>query len=80
VEYAPEVRVNVVLPGSILTRVWDDLPQDVREEASQQATLKRMGRPEEVAEVVEFLASDRASYITVAVLAVDGGMSTTVVA
>lgn len=80
VEYAPEVRVNAVLPGSILTRVWSDLPKEEREAAARQATLKRMGTPEEVADAVEFLASERASYITGAVLAVDGGMSTTVVA
>lgn len=79
-EYAPEVRVNAVLPGSIQTRVWDDLPEAAREQARQLATLKRMGKPDEVAEVVEFLASERASYITGAALAVDGGMSTTVVA
>ena len=80
VEYAPEVRVNAVLPGSILTRVWSDLPEEEREKAARRATLKRMGRPEEVADAVEFLASERASYITGAVLAVDGGLSTTVVA
>lgn len=78
-EYAPEVRVNAVLPGSIQTRVWEALDDGARSAAAQQATLRRFGTPEEVAEAVEFLASERASYITGVALLVDGGMSTTVV-
>lgn len=77
-DYAPRVRVNVVLPGSIQTRVWDAAGEADRAAALQQATLQRLGRPEEVASVILFLASEAASYVTGASLVVDGGQTTTV--
>lgn len=77
-DYAPHVRVNAVLPGSIETRVWDAASQAGREAAARQATLGRLGRPEEVAAVIRFLASEDASYVTGVALAVDGGQTTTV--
>ncbi len=76
VEYAPHVRVNCVLPGSIETRIWDAVDEAGREEAARQATLGRFGRPEEVAAAIVFLASEGASYITGASLVVDGGQTT----
>ncbi|WP_255559997.1 SDR family NAD(P)-dependent oxidoreductase [Salinibacterium sp. M195] len=77
VDYAPHVRVNVVLPGSIQTRQWDHQGAAELELAARQATLQRLGTPEEVASVIQFLAGDGASYITGASLLVDGGMTTT---
>lgn len=77
-EYAPEVRVNAVLPGSIETRIWDHADEAGRAAAIAQATLGRMGTPDEVANVICFLASDAASYVTGAAVPVDGGQSTTV--
>ncbi|KQM83607.1 SDR family NAD(P)-dependent oxidoreductase [Agromyces sp. Leaf222] len=77
-EYAPHVRINAVLPGSIETRVWDAAAEEGRAAALRQATLGRMGRPEEVATVIRFLASDEASYVTGVALPVDGGQTTTV--
>lgn len=77
-DYAPHVRVNAVLPGSILTRVWDGVDPDGHEAALRQATLGRFGRPDEIASVIVFLAGEGASYITGVALPVDGGMSTTV--
>lgn len=77
-EYAPHVRVNAVLPGSILTRVWDGVDTAGYDAALRQATLGRFGRPEEVAAVIVFLAGDGASYVTGVALPVDGGMTTTV--
>lgn len=77
-DYAPHVRVNAVLPGSILTRVWDGVDPEGHESALRQATLGRFGRPDEIASVIVFLAGEGASYITGVALPVDGGMSTTV--
>jgi NAD(P)-dependent dehydrogenase (short-subunit alcohol dehydrogenase family) len=76
-DYAPHVRVNVVLPGAIETRQWKHQSTEAHELAGKQATLQRLGKPEEVASVIQFLASEGASYITGASLLVDGGMTTT---
>jgi NAD(P)-dependent dehydrogenase (short-subunit alcohol dehydrogenase family) len=75
VEYGPEVRVNSVLPGPILTRAWDTASEEVFDEAIRGNALHRMGMPDEVAEAVCFLASDKASFITGSSLLVDGGFS-----
>jgi|SRR5664279_1813297 len=75
-DYAPHVRVNVVLPGAIETRQWDHQGKDDHDLARKQATLQRLGKPEEVATVIQFLASEGASYVTGASLLVDGGMTT----
>jgi len=76
-DYAPHVRVNVVLPGSIETRQWEKQSAEEYERAGRLATLQRLGKPEEVASVIHFLASEGASYVTGASLLVDGGMTTT---
>jgi NAD(P)-dependent dehydrogenase (short-subunit alcohol dehydrogenase family) len=76
-EYGPEVRVNCVAPGHVrtpLTAAWEQFP-DVFEPVAQQIPLGRIGRAEEIAEVVLFLASARSSYITGQTLVVDGGIS-----
>ena len=67
--------VNAVLPGPILTRVWDSTSQEDRQQAIEQTTAKRFGTPAEVAAAIAFLASPDASYITGTALAVDGGWS-----
>jgi NAD(P)-dependent dehydrogenase (short-subunit alcohol dehydrogenase family) len=73
VEYGPTIRVNAVLPGPILTRVWDGSDAVDLERAGRQTALDRMGDPAEVASAVAFLAGPDASYITGASLLVDGG-------
>jgi len=67
--YGPNVRVNSVCPGGVMDRQ----EQKFIQQYSKQAPLGRMARPEEIASVVLFLASDAASYVTGATLMVDGG-------
>jgi 3-oxoacyl-[acyl-carrier protein] reductase len=68
------VTVNCVAPGFIATDMTDALPESQRAALLQQIPLARLGRPEEVAHAVAFLASEEAGYITGTELHVNGGM------
>ncbi len=68
------ITVNVVAPGMIETDMTRAIADQAREEWESRIPLKRLGRPDDVAAAVCFLASDEASYITGQVLAVNGGM------
>lgn len=68
-----QVNVNAIAPGYILTRMTENLPQEAKEENLKEIALGRLGKPEDVASLVTFLCSDRASYITGEVIKVDGG-------
>jgi 3-oxoacyl-[acyl-carrier protein] reductase len=70
-----QINVNVVLPGLILTPTIAKMPEKYQNMVIEKTPLKRMGRPEEVANVVAFLASDEASYMTGATVEVSGGSS-----
>jgi len=68
------VRVNAVAPGFIETDLTAQLPASVREEALTRISLQRTGAPKEVAQLVLFLSSDQALYITGQTVHINGGM------
>jgi 3-oxoacyl-[acyl-carrier protein] reductase len=67
------IRANVVAPGLIDTRMTAELPEPVRRRMSERIALGRAGRPEEVADLVAYLSSGRAGYITGSVVEIHGG-------
>jgi 3-oxoacyl-[acyl-carrier protein] reductase len=67
------ITVNAVAPGFIVTEMTDKLPQERREGMLSMIPLQRFGQPEDVAELVAFLATERAGYITGQVITIDGG-------
>jgi len=69
------VRCNAIAPGFIETEMTHKLPDDVRDQWITSIPLKRSGKPEDVADVAVFLASDLSSYVTGQVISVCGGMS-----
>jgi 3alpha(or 20beta)-hydroxysteroid dehydrogenase len=71
---AEHIRVNSVHPGNVTTPLLDDVPMEIRSVMSG-TPLAREARAEEIANVIAFLASDRASYMTGAEVVVDGGFT-----
>lgn len=73
-EAAPHgVRANVVAPGFVATDMTRKVPAEIRKQYESRIRLGRMGRPEEIASIVSFLASDKASYISGSVVVAHGG-------
>jgi acetoacetyl-CoA reductase/3-oxoacyl-[acyl-carrier protein] reductase len=68
------VTVNTVAPGFIATEMLDSVPDKVLDQIKAKIPVGRLGRPDEIARVVHFLAADQSSFITGAVWAVNGGM------
>ncbi|WP_102027344.1 3-oxoacyl-[acyl-carrier-protein] reductase [Salirhabdus sp. Marseille-P4669] len=68
------ILVNAVAPGFIATDMTDKLPEDAKQAMYDLIPLNRLGKPEDVANVVRFLASDDANYMTGQTLHIDGGM------
>jgi 3-oxoacyl-[acyl-carrier protein] reductase len=69
------VRVNAVCPGMIETRMVETIPEKLKETAKALTALGRFGKPEEVANVVFFLASEEASFVTGAIIEITGGLA-----
>lgn len=67
------ILVNAIAPGFIQTEMTDKIPDDVKVEMMKNIPLQRLGQPSDIADSVEFLISDKASYITGQVLSVNGG-------
>jgi len=68
------IRVNAVAPGFISSKMTDALSEDVRQKMLEAIPLSRFGSPNDVADVVSFLAGDRSAYITGEVINISGGM------
>jgi 3-oxoacyl-[acyl-carrier protein] reductase len=69
------IRVNAVAPGFVETPILATIPDKVIQQMREQVPLQRLGRPEEIANVYAFLASEEASYVNGAVIEVSGGMT-----
>jgi len=70
-----QINVNAVAPGFIQTSMTERLPAEVKQKLSSQIPFGKLGKPEDVANVVLFLVSEESSYITGEVIKVDGGMA-----
>jgi 3-oxoacyl-[acyl-carrier protein] reductase len=69
------IRVNAIAPGFIDTPILSTIPEEVMAKMREQVPLRRLGTPEEIANIYAFLASDEASYINGAVIEASGGMT-----
>lgn len=77
-DYAPLVRVNAILPGAVVTGLWAGIPEEERARIAQMCPLRRNGRPEDIAQVALFLASEMSAYMTGTCVVVDGGLTAVV--
>lgn len=78
-EFGPKgIRVNAVVPGFIETDMTARMPRQIKRSNMDRILLKRFGKPQEVAQVVSFVASDEASYVVGQTIVVDGGLTGTV--
>ncbi len=80
-EYTPKIRVNVIAPSLTETPLADKFlnNEQKKEKSAERHPLKRFGQPDDLAQIAEFLLSDKSSWITGQVFHVDGGMSTLLV-
>lgn len=74
IQYAPDINVNAVAPGWVDTEMNNELPKEYLKEEKEKILLHRFAEPEEIADVVLFLASDKARYIDGETIRVDGGI------
>jgi glucose 1-dehydrogenase len=74
-DFAPEIRVNAILPGAVVTGLWADVPEADRVRIARECPLRRNADPSDIADPALFLASDMARYVTATTLVVDGGLT-----
>jgi NAD(P)-dependent dehydrogenase (short-subunit alcohol dehydrogenase family) len=74
-DYAPDIRVNTILPGAVVTGLWSGVSEEKARRIAKMCPLQRNARPEEIAQVALFLASHMSSYMTGASIVVDGGLT-----
>lgn len=74
IQFAPYINVNAVAPGWVNTEMNKELPEDLIKEETEKIYKKRFAKPEEIAKVICFLASEDAEYINGTVIKIDGGM------
>jgi NAD(P)-dependent dehydrogenase (short-subunit alcohol dehydrogenase family) len=73
-DYGPDIRVNAVLPGAILTPLWGESTEQERRRYAAMVPMQRLGTGADIANAVLYLASDEASFVTGTHLVVDGGL------
>ena len=69
------ITVNAIAPGSIMTDMYNAVPEDAKQRKLKQIPLRRYGEPSEVAKLALFLASDDSSYVTAQTIVIDGGFN-----
>lgn len=74
IEFSPYINVNAIAPGWVETEMNSELPKKYLQEEKEKILLKRFAEPEEIADLVLFLASDKARYIDGEVIRIDGGI------
>jgi len=77
-DFAPAIRVNIILPGAVVTGLWAKSTAAQRERIAQMCPLKRNAQPDDIAQVALFLASSMSSYMTGEALVVDGGLTSVI--
>ena len=73
-DFAPDIRVNCLIPGAFITGLWDDVPRETIDMSAKFCIMQRNGELREIADAALFLASDMSSFMTGADLVVDGGL------
>lgn len=69
------ITVNAIAPGFISTEMTDAMPEEAKAQVAEHIALKRLGKTQDIADMVAYLASDKGAYITGQVIGIDGGMS-----
>ncbi len=69
------ITVNAIAPGFVDTDMTQVLPEQIKEKVTAQIPLGRFGKPEDIANMAAYLASEKAGYITGQIISVDGGMA-----